>query len=194
MEAMLTSIAVVALAEIGDKTMLLAIILAARFRKPLPIIAGIFVATLANHFLAALAGAKAAEFFAGSTFHYFVAASFVAIGLWTLVPDKLEDRETDSKGAGLGPFLATTIAFFLVEIGDKTQLATIALGARYSDALVVTLGTTIGMMLANAPAVLVGDKLVDKVPLDVIRIVAATLFVAIGSWLAAHTAGWVELR
>ncbi|MDD3798412.1 MAG: TMEM165/GDT1 family protein [Novosphingobium sp.] len=191
MEALLTSIAVVALAEIGDKTMLLAIVLAARFRKPLPIIAGILVATLANHFLAALAGAKAAEFFTGTAFHYLVAASFIVIGLWTLTPDKLEEDEADHKGAGLGPFLATTIAFFLVEIGDKTQLATIALGARYSDAVLVTMGTTIGMLAANVPAVILGEKLVERIPLSVIRAAAAILFVAIGLWLAASTAGWV---
>lgn len=191
MEALLTSIAVVALAEIGDKTMLLAIVLAARFRKPLPIIAGILVATLANHFLASLAGAKAAEFFAGPAFRYAVAASFVAMGLWTLVPDKLDNDESDARHSRFGPFLATTVAFFIVEIGDKTQLATIALGARFGQALLVTAGTTLGMMLANVPAVFLGEKLVERIPMPVIRITAALLFVAIGVWLAATTAGWV---
>ena len=191
METLLTSIAVVALAEIGDKTMLLAIVLAARFRQPLPIIAGIFVATLANHFLASLAGAKAAEFFTGVGFRYAVAGSFVAIGLWTLIPDKLDDDETHERGARLGPFMATTVAFFLVEIGDKTQLATIALGARFGDAALVAIGTTLGMLLANVPAVFLGEKLVERIPLPVIRIAAALLFVAIGLWLAGRTAGWV---
>ena len=191
MEALLTSIAVVALAEIGDKTQLLAILLATRFRKPWPIIAGILVATLANHFLAALAGERAAAFLDGSWFRYAIALGFVAMAAWTLVPDKLDDDADADKPSRFGPFLATVIAFFLVEMGDKTQVATIALGARFHDALHVTAGTTIGMMLANVPAVFLGHELIRRVPLKTVRTVAALLVLAIGLWLLAQTAGLV---
>ena len=189
MEAFLTSATVVALAEIGDKTMLLAIVLAARFRRPWPVVWGILFATLANHFLAALLGATIAGVLDGVWFRYAVAAGFVAMGLWTLIPDKLDEDE-EPKGRG-GAFLTTLIAFFLVEIGDKTQIATIALGARYDATLAVTAGTTLGMMIANVPAVFAGDALTKRVSLKAIRIVAAVLFVAIGLLLAAQTAGWV---
>jgi len=191
MEALLTSIAVVALAEIGDKTQLLAILLATRFRKPWPIIAGILVATLANHFLAALAGERAAAFLDGTWFRYAIALGFIAMAAWTLVPDKLDDDADADKPSRFGPFLATVIAFFLVEMGDKTQVATIALGARFHDALHVTAGTTIGMMLANVPAVFLGHELIRRVPLKTVRTVAALLFLAIGLWLLAQTAGLV---
>lgn len=189
MEAFLTSATVVALAEIGDKTMLLAIVLAARFRRPWPVVWGILVATLANHFLAALLGATIAGVLDGVWFRYAVAAGFVAMGLWTLIPDKLDEDE-EPKGRG-GAFLTTLIAFFLVEIGDKTQIATIALGARFDATLAVTAGTTLGMMIANVPAVFAGDALTKRVSLKAIRIVAAVLFVAIGVLLAAQTAGWI---
>lgn len=187
MEALLTSTAVVALAEIGDKTMLLAMLLAARFRQPVPIAFGILLATLANHFLAALLGMQAAAWLDGALFRYFVAAGFVAMGLWTLIPDKFEDD--DHPATRGGAFLTTLIAFFLVEIGDKTQVATIALGARFSSAVWVTVGTTIGMMLANAPVLWLGDKLAHRLPLAAIRVAAAILFVIVGLWLAAETAG-----
>lgn len=187
MEALLTSTAVVALAEIGDKTMLLAMLLAARFRAPAPIAAGILLATLANHFLAALVGAQAAAWLDSVPFRYAVAAGFVAMALWTLIPDKFEeDDHPRSRG---GAFLTTLVAFFLVEIGDKTQIATIALGARFSDALTVTIGTTLGMMAANAPVLWLGDRLASRLPLRKIRIAAAALFVVLGLWLAAETAG-----
>lgn len=188
-EAFLTSTTVVALAEIGDKTMLLAIVLASRFRKPVPIALGILLATLANHFLAALVGAQAAAWLESDLFRYAVAAGFIAMGLWTLIPDKLDEDEAPvSRG---GAFLTTLIAFFLVEIGDKTQIATIALGARYGDAGIVTLGTTLGMMLANVPAIWLGDALVRRVSLRLVRTIAAALFIVIGAWLVAQTAGWV---
>ncbi|MBD3729344.1 MAG: TMEM165/GDT1 family protein [Sphingomonadales bacterium] len=189
MEAFLTSTAVVALAEIGDKTMLLAIVLATRFRAPLPIIAGIFFATIANHALAALLGATAAEFLAGDWFRYLVAASFIVMGLWTLIPDTFDedDKPKDRSSA----FLTTLVAFFLVEMGDKTQLATIALGARYHDVALVAAGTTLGMMIANVPAVYLGEALVKRVPLGVVRTIAAALFVAIGLWMLAEVAGWI---
>ncbi|HEX2795284.1 MAG TPA: TMEM165/GDT1 family protein [Croceicoccus sp.] len=187
MEAFFTSTAVVALAEIGDKTMLLAMLLAARFRQPVPIAFGMMFATLANHFLAALLGSSIAGWFDSELFRYLVAAGFVVMGLWTLVPDKFDaDDEPASRG---GAFLTTLIAFFLVEIGDKTQVATIALGARFHDALAVTAGTTVGMMLANAPVLWLGDRLADRLPLARIRMAAAILFVALGLWLAAETAG-----
>ena len=182
MEALLTSTALVALAEIGDKTMLLAIVLATRFRRPLPIIAGIFFATIANHALAAWAGSLAAEFFAGQTFRLIVAASFIVMGLWTLVPDKFEDDDAPAVTAR-GAFLTTLVAFFIVEMGDKTQLATVALGAQYHDVALVAAGTTLGMMIANVPAVLLGDALVRRVSLKAVRIAAAALFVAVGVWM-----------
>lgn len=190
MEALITSTAVVALAEIGDKTQLLAIVLAARFRKPWPIVAGIFVATLANHFLAALVGEQAAALLEGQWFRYLVAVSFIAMGLWTLVPDKFEEDDQPKPGR-FGPFIATTIAFFLVEMGDKTQLATIALGARFQSVLPVMAGTTLGMMIANAPAVFLGNALIERAPMRLIHVIAALLFVAIGLWLLAQTAGWL---
>ncbi|MBH0112244.1 TMEM165/GDT1 family protein [Novosphingobium sp. YJ-S2-02] len=188
MEAFLTSTAVVALAEIGDKTQLLAIVLAARFKKPWPIVAGIFVATLANHFLAALVGEQAAAFLEGQWFRYLVAASFIIMGLWTLIPDKF-DEDDEPKPGRFGPFLATAIAFFIVEMGDKTQLATVALGARFASVVPVMMGTTLGMMIANAPAVFLGNALIERVPMRVVHGIAALLFIAIGVWLLIQTAG-----
>ncbi len=187
MEAFLTSTAVVALAEIGDKTQLLAIVLATRFKRPLPIILGILAATLANHFLAALVGETVANILDGQWFRYAVAISFILMAGWTLIPDKFEDEE---QAVGrFGAFLTTLIAFFLVEMGDKTQIATVALGAQFQAVGWVTMGTTLGMMLANVPAVFLGNELIKRVPLRTVRIVAALLFLAIGIWLLAQTAG-----
>jgi Ca2+/H+ antiporter, TMEM165/GDT1 family len=187
LEALLTSTAVVALAEIGDKTQLLAIVLATRFGKPGPIIAGILAATLANHFLAALLGAQVASILDGQWFRYVVAVSFIAMAAWTLIPDKL-DEQLD-KPARFGAFVTTLIAFFLVEMGDKTQIATVALGARFHEVIPVTAGTTLGMMIANVPAVLLGHELIKRVPMRMVRIIAALLFLAIGLWLLGQTAG-----
>ena len=187
-EALTTSTAIVALAEIGDKTQLLAIVLATRFKKPLPIVLGILFATLANHFLAALLGATAASFLDGMWFRFVIAVGFVAMGLWTLVPDKFDDDDAP-KPSRYGPFLTTLVAFFIVEMGDKTQIATIALGARFNDALAVTAGTTLGMMIANVPAVFLGQALIKHVPLDVVRMIAAALLVATGVWLFIQTLG-----
>jgi len=187
-EALLTSTAVVALAEIGDKTQLLAIVLATRFKRPWPIVAGIFVATLANHFLAALVGEQASAFLDGQWFRYLVAASFIAMAAWTLIPDKF-DEDDEPKPSRFGPFVATALAFFLVEMGDKTQIATIALGARFQSVLPVMAGTTIGMMLANVPAVFLGNAIIKRVPLAAVRTIAALLFLVIGLWLLAQTAG-----
>ncbi|MGF7154541.1 TMEM165/GDT1 family protein [Novosphingobium gossypii] len=188
MEALLTSTAVVALAEIGDKTQLLAIVLATRFKRPWPIVAGIFVATIANHFLAALVGEQAAAFLDGRWFRYLVAASFILMAGWTLIPDTFDEDE-EAKPSRFGPFLATAIAFFIVEMGDKTQIATVALGARFQSVVPVMMGTTIGMMIANVPAVFLGNALIKRVPLNVVRTVAALLFLGIGLWLLAQTAG-----
>lgn len=188
LEAFLTSTAVVALAEMGDKTQLLAILLAARFRAPLPIAAGILVATLANHFLAALVGAHAAALLDSALFRYAVAASFVAMAAWTLIPDKADDLSDEP--ARFGAFLTTAIAFFLVEIGDKTQVATVALGARFQDAVAVTIGTTLGMMIANIPAILLGAELLRRVPTTLVHGIAAAAFLALGLWLIGDTAGF----
>ena len=187
MEALLTSTAVVALAEIGDKTQLLAILLATRFKKPVPIILGILAATLANHFFAALLGASVASVFQSVWFHYLVAAGFLAMAVWTLMPDKIDDLEDNP--ARFGAFLTTTVAFFLVEMGDKTQIATVALGAQFQQVVLVTIGTTLGMLLANVPAVFLGHELLRRVPLKVVRLVAAGLFAVIGFWLLIQGPG-----
>ena len=189
MEALFTSTAVVALAEIGDKTQLLAILLAARFGRPLPIILGILVATLANHALAALLGAQAAALLDSPVFRYTIGASFIAMAAWTLVPDKFDDD--DAPAPRFGAFLTTLVAFFLVEMGDKTQVATIALGAQYQAVVAVTAGTTLGMMIANVPAVFLGNELLKRIDLAKIRFVAAALFLVIGIWVLVQTAGWL---
>lgn len=180
-EAFTTSTALVALAEIGDKTMLLAIVLATRFRRPLPIIAGIFFATIVNHALAAWVGELAAGFFEAHWFRIAVAVSFIVMGLWTLIPDKFD--EDDSPVTRHGAFLTTLVAFFIVEMGDKTQLATVALGAQFQSVLAVAAGTTLGMMIANVPAVLLGNALVERVSLKLVRWVAAALFIVVGLWM-----------
>ena len=181
LEAFFASTAVVALAEIGDKTMLLAIVLAARLRAPWAILAGILVATLANHALAALVGSQVAGLIDAPWFRIAVALGFMAMAAWTLVPDKLDDDEGSVTQRG-GAFLTTLVAFCLVEMGDKTQVATIALGAQYHSVLIVAAGTTLGMMLANGPAVFLGEKLVQKVSLKLTRTVAAALFFVLGVW------------
>ena len=189
-EAFFASIAVVALAEIGDKTMLLAIVLAARLRAPWQILAGIFVATLANHGLAALLGREVAGLVNAPWFRIAVALGFIAMAAWTLVPDKFDEADSGVRHRG-GPFLTTLVAFFIVEMGDKTQVATIALGAQYQAVLVVAAGTTLGMMLANGPAVLFGEELVKRVSLKATRMAAALLFLVLGLWQLASTAGWI---
>src|SRR5690348_14170946 len=155
MEAFLVSAGLVAIAEIGDKTQLLAMLLATRYRRPLPIIAGILVATLANHALAASVGAAVAAWLGPDAMRWIVGGLFIAMAGWALIPDKADEGP---KAAGhVGAFLATAIAFFLVEMGDKTQIATVALAARFQSVALVTAGTTLGMMIANVPAVLFGD-------------------------------------
>ncbi|MBO9581286.1 MAG: TMEM165/GDT1 family protein [Sphingobium sp.] len=187
MEALLTSTGIVALAEMGDKTQLLAILLATRFSRPWPIIAGIFAATIVNHALAALVGSQAAFLLDSPWFRIVVALSFLAMAAWTLVPDKVDDLKEET--GRYGAFVTTTIAFFLVEMGDKTQVATIALGARFHDVLAVATGTTLGMMIANVPAVFLGNELLRRVPLRIVRFVTAGLFAIIGVWLL-----WATLR
>jgi putative Ca2+/H+ antiporter (TMEM165/GDT1 family) len=174
------STGVVALAEIGDKTQLLALVLAARFRRPWPIVAGILVATIANHAVAGLAGAWFAHLLEGPWLRWIIAGSFVAVGIWALFPDRFEDDDKPAMER-YGAFMTTTIAFFFVEIGDKTQIATVALAGRFAaDVAAVVAGTTIGMILANAPAVWLGDKLAHRLPLKLIRICAASVFVVLG--------------
>lgn len=187
MEALFVSTAVVAIAEIGDKTQLLALVLAARFRKPVPIILGILIATIANHALAAWAGAAVASWLGGDVLRWLLGLSFLAMAAWIMVPDKMDDEPklTDR----FGPFLATLVAFFLVEIGDKTQIATIALAARFNDLVLVTCGTTVGMMLANVPAVLLGEVAATKVPLKLVRGIAASIFAVMGVLVLADVGG-----
>jgi len=179
MDALFISAAIVAIAEIGDKTQLLALVLAARFRRPIPIILGILFATLANHGLAAWAGTAAVAWLGGETMRWVLGLSFLAMAGWILVPDKIDDN-APGIGERFGPFLATLVAFFLVEIGDKTQIATVALAARFDDLVLVTLGTTLGMMAANVPAVLLGEAAATKIPLRLVHIVAAILFAIMG--------------
>ena len=188
-QAFLASVAVVALAEIGDKTMLLAIVLAARLRAHWQILGGIFVATIANHALAALVGSQIAGLVDAPWFRIAVALGFIAMAAWTLIPDKLDDDDEEFRHRG-GPFLTTLVAFFLVEMGDKTQVATIALGAQYHSVVVVACGTTLGMMIANAPAVSLGEELVKRISLKVTRIAAAALFLALGLWMLTEAVGW----
>lgn len=182
MDVLLLSTATVALAEIGDKTQLLALLLAARYRQPWPIIAGILVATLANHAASAWIGVWAAGFFSPQLLRWAVALCFLAVAVWALVPDKLDENEV--RPPQYGAFIATSIAFFLAEIGDKTQVATVVLAAKYSPLWQVVAGTTVGMLLANAPVALTGAKFAHRLPLRAARFAAAGLFAALGLWAA----------
>jgi Ca2+/H+ antiporter, TMEM165/GDT1 family len=181
MDALWISTLIVAIAEIGDKTQLLAIVLACRFQKPVPIILGILVATLANHGLAAGLGYWLANIIEGKPFQLAVGISFIAMAAWALIPDS-QDDDAATKSHG-GVFLTTLVAFFLVEIGDKTQIATTLLAARFQEILLVTIGTALGMMLANVPAVYLGQAATKVLPLKVVRTVAAALFALIGVWV-----------
>jgi len=183
LEAFLISTGLVAIAEIGDKTQLLALLLAARFRRPWPIIGGIFVATLANHALAAGLGAVAAAWLQGPWMRWVLGGLFLAFAAWALIPDKLEDEEAPNARAGASIFWTTAVAFFLVEMGDKTQVATVALGAQFRDVAQVAAGTTLGMMLANAPVVVAGQAAAGRLPLNLIRGLAALTFALIGLWI-----------
>ncbi|MFB0949488.1 MAG: TMEM165/GDT1 family protein [Burkholderiaceae bacterium] len=179
-QAFIVSTSVVALAEMGDKTQLLSLILAARYRKPMPIVLGILVATLLNHAIAGALGAWLSSLMRPEVLNWVMAAAFIAMGLWILVPDKLDEDDVAVPKQQMGVFFATVVAFFLAEMGDKTQFATIALAAQYSDVLSVVLGTTLGMMMANAPAVYLGNRFAQRLPTKIIHMIAAIIFIAIG--------------
>ncbi|MBL8465300.1 MAG: TMEM165/GDT1 family protein [Thauera sp.] len=178
MDAFLVSTAIVALAEIGDKTQLLAFILAARFRRPWPIVLGILVATLANHAFAAAVGTWLTTLMGPQTLRWVLGLSFIAMAVWTLIPDKLDEDE--ARLPRLGVFGATLVAFFLAEMGDKTQIATVALAAQYQALIAVVAGTTLGMMIANVPAVLLGDRIATRMPVKLVHGIAAAIFLGLG--------------
>ncbi len=178
MEAFLVSTGIVALSEIGDKTQLLALLLAARFRRPVPIILGILVSTLVNHALAGAVGEGIARALGPDLLRWVIGGSFLAMAAWMLVPDKIDEVEDGRQRFGV--FGTTVIAFFLAEMGDKTQIATVALAARYTDLLAVVAGTTLGMMLANVPAVLLGDVVARKVSMRLVHAIAALIFAVLG--------------
>jgi Ca2+/H+ antiporter, TMEM165/GDT1 family len=179
MESLFVSTGVVALAEIGDKTQLLAFILAARFKKPLPIVAGILVATLVNHGLAGALGAWITAHVSPAWLRWVLGASFIGMALWTLIPDKIEEEET-RVAQRLGVFGATLVTFFLAEMGDKTQIATVAMAAHYPNPVLVVAGTTLGMLIADVPAVFVGERLASKIPMKLVHSVAAAIFAVLG--------------
>jgi Ca2+/H+ antiporter, TMEM165/GDT1 family len=179
MESLFVSAGVVALAEIGDKTQLLAFILAARFKKPLPIVAGILVATLVNHGLAGALGAWITASVSPEWLRWVLGASFLGMAVWTLIPDKIEEEETQV-AQRLGVFGATLVTFFLAEMGDKTQIATVAMAAHYPNPVLVVAGTTLGMLIADVPAVFVGDRLASKIPMRLVHTVAAAIFALLG--------------
>ena len=178
MDAFLVSTAIVALAEIGDKTQLLAFILAAKFRRPWPIVLGILVATLANHAFAAAVGTWLTTLMGPQTLRWVLGLSFIAMAVWTLIPDKHD--EDDARLPRFGVFGATLIAFFLAEMGDKTQVATVALAAQYQMLVAVVAGTTLGMMIANVPAVLLGDRIAARMPVKLVHGIAAAIFLGLG--------------
>jgi putative Ca2+/H+ antiporter (TMEM165/GDT1 family) len=178
MDAFLVATGIVALAEIGDKTQLLAFLLAARFRRPLPIILGIFIATLLNHAFAAAVGALVSELLGPTVMRWVLGLSFLAMAIWTMIPDHIDEAEASL--AKLGVFMTTLLAFFLAEMGDKTQVATVALAARYTDIAPVVAGTTLGMMIANVPAVLFGERIANRIPLALVHGVAAVIFMGLG--------------
>jgi putative Ca2+/H+ antiporter (TMEM165/GDT1 family) len=177
-EAFLVSTGVVALGEMGDKTQLLALMLAARFRRPWPIVAGILVATLVNHALAGAVGAWVAQALGPVVLRWVIGLSFIAMAVWMLIPDQADEVEGSEKRRGV--FATTLLAFFFAEMGDKTQIATVAMAARYGDLVPVVAGSTLGLMLANVPAVFLGDKVAKLVPMRVVHAVSALIFLALG--------------
>jgi len=180
MEAFFVSTAIVAIAEMGDKTQLLALVLAARFRKPWPIVLGILAATLANHALAGAVGAWVTTFMGPQVLRWVLGACFIAMAIWMLIPDKLDEDETATVSRW-GVFGTTLVAFFLAEMGDKTQIATVVLAAKYNAYLWVVAGTTLGMMLANAPVVWLGERITRLVPLRIVHMVSAAIFLVLGA-------------
>lgn len=189
MQSLFISTGVVALAEMGDKTQLLAFILAARFKKPVPIILGILVATLINHGLAGALGAWITTTISADILRWILGASFVAMAIWTLIPDKIEEEETQI-AKHLGVFGATAITFFLAEMGDKTQLATVALAAHFTQPLLVIAGTTLGMLIADVPAVFVGNKFAAKIPMKLVHSIAAAIFAVMGVLTLIKVDSW----
>lgn len=179
MESFLVSTGVVALAEIGDKTQLLAFILAARFKKPVPIILGILAATVVNHGLAGALGAWITSTISPEVLRWVLGASFIGMAIWTLIPDEIEEEETQI-AKRFGVFGATLITFFLAEMGDKTQIATVAMAAHYAEPMLVVVGTTLGMLIADVPAVFVGDKLASRIPMKLVHTIAAVIFAILG--------------
>jgi Ca2+/H+ antiporter, TMEM165/GDT1 family len=179
MEALLVSTGVVALAEIGDKTQLLAFILASRFKKPLPIIMGILVATILNHGLAGALGAWITATISPDVLRWVLGLSFIGMAIWTLIPDKIGEEETQI-AKRFGVFGATLITFFLAEMGDKTQIATVAMAAHYTTPIPVVVGTTLGMLIADVPAVFAGDKLATRIPMKLVHSIAAAVFATLG--------------
>lgn len=179
MESLFVSTGVVALAEIGDKTQLLAFILAARFKKPMPIILGILAATVVNHGLAGALGAWITSTISPEILRWVLGASFIGMAIWTLIPDEIEEDETQI-AKRFGVFGATLITFFLAEMGDKTQIATVAMAAHYTEPLLVVIGTTLGMLIADVPAVFVGDKLAAKIPMRLVHTIATAIFAVLG--------------
>ncbi len=180
MEAFLVSTGIVALAEIGDKTQLLAFLLAARFRKPLPICLGILIATAVNHAGAGALGAWITTQLSLQTLRWGLGLGFLAMAIWTLIPDKIDEEEEGGKGLKLGVLGTTIVAFFLAEMGDKTQIATVALAAQFQAFVAVVAGTTLGMMIANVPAVLLGDRIAGRIPVRLVHGIAALIFAVIG--------------
>lgn len=180
MEAFLISTGIVALAEMGDKTQLLSLLLAARFQKPWPIVLGILVATLANHGLAGAVGSWVTSVMGPDTLRWVLGMSFIAMALWMLIPDKLDDDEVKA-APRMGVFLTTVVAFFLAEMGDKTQIATVMLAAQYKAWFMVVAGTTLGMMMANAPVVWLGDAITKRVPLRLVHLISAGIFALLGA-------------
>lgn len=179
MESLLVSTGVVALAEIGDKTQLLSFVLAARFKKPLPIILGILAATVINHGLAGALGAWITSTVSPGVLRWVLGTSFIGMALWTMVPDKIDDEDTQV-AQRFGIFGTTFITFFLAEMGDKTQIATVAMAAHYAVPLMVVIGTTLGMLIADVPAVFAGDKLANKIPMRMVHAIAAAVFALLG--------------
>ena len=179
MEAFLVSTGIVTLAEMGDKTQLLALLLAARFRKPWPIVWGILIATLANHALAGAVGAWVTTFLGPTVLRWTLGVSFIAMALWMLIPDKLQEGEV-SKTPRFGVFATTVAAFFLAEMGDKTQIATGMLAAQYNAYFAVVAGTTLGMMLANAPVVWLGERITRRAPIRAVNVTSALIFLVLG--------------
>ncbi len=179
MESLLVSTGVVALAEVGDKTQLLAFILAARFKKPVPIILGILAATLVNHGLAGALGAWITSSVSPGVLRWVLGLSFIGMAVWTMIPDRIEEEET-RVGRRMGVFGATLVTFFLAEMGDKTQIATVAMAAHYASPVLVVIGTTLGMLIADVPAVFVGEKLAARIPMKLVHSIAAAIFALLG--------------